>query len=82
MIDKELVYKVIHDYKNEILDTGDWWYAVDGYDLNVHCPDDWENPLALYHINLYELDEEGLSSYHSEKQYDLPQMTRREIRLL
>ncbi len=83
-INREQVYKAIHDHKNEILATGEWWWAIDGYDLNVYCPDedDFENPEAIYHINLYEMDEDGLSSYHSEDQYDLPQMTRQEIRLL
>ncbi len=82
-IDKEQVYKAIHDHKNEILDTNDWWWAIDGYDLNVFCyEDEPDSPDALFNINLYELDEDGLSSYHSEDQYDLPQMTRKEIRLL
>ena len=82
-IDKEQVYKAIHDHKNEILDTNDWWWAIDGYDLNVFCyEDEPDSPDALFNINLYELDKDGLSSYHSEDQYDLPQMTRKEIRLL
>ena len=80
---EEKVYKLIHDHKNEILDTGDWWWSVDNYDLNVFCyEDDKDDPKALFNINLYELDEEHTSSYGSNVQFDLEPMTRREIRLL
>jgi hypothetical protein len=83
-INKELVYKVIHDHKNEILDSQDWWWAIGNNDINIHCLDDdtWEQPNAIYSINLYELNENGTSSYDSSVQYDLPPMTRKEIRLL
>lgn len=78
------VYKLIHDHKNEILDSQDWWWAIGNKDINIHCLDDdtWELPDAVYSINLYELNENGTSSYDSSVQYDLPPMTRREIRLL
>ena len=78
------VYKLIHDHKNEILDTGDWWWAIEGYDINVHCADDenFEDPSAVFNINLYRLDLGDTSSYTKSVQYDLEPMTRREIRLL
>ena len=83
MIDKELVYSAIKKYKNEILEDCDWWWSIDNYDLNVHCPDDEPfEPDAVFHINLYELDQGLTSSYESKSQYDLPNMTRKEIRLL
>jgi hypothetical protein len=81
MIDEAM--KLIHDHKNEILGTGDWWYALDGYDINVHCmDDDIDQPDAIFHINLYELDHGKTSSYDLRAQHDLTPMTRREIRLL
>jgi hypothetical protein len=80
---KDAVKDVIHKHKNEILDSQDWWWAIDGYDLNVHClQDNSDEPDAIFSINLYRLDEESLSSYESKDQYDLEPMTRREIRLL
>ena len=78
------VYKLIHDHKNEILNTGDWWWAIEGYDINVHCADDenFEDPSAVFNINLYRLDLGDTSSYTKGVQHDLEPMTRREIRLL
>lgn len=77
------VYKVIHDYKNEILESCDWWWSVGNYDLNVHCLDDnADEPEAIFSINLYELDLGEASSYEQSVQFDLPPMTRKEIRLL
>ena len=82
-VDKELVYKAIKEHKNEILEDCDWWFTVDNYDLNVHCQDDEPfEPDAMFRINLYELDEGETSSYSKQSQYDLPPMTRKEIRLL
>lgn len=78
------VYALIHKHKNDILDTGDWWWAIDNYDINVFCLDDenFEKPEALFSINLYELDQGDTSSYTKNVQYDLEPMTRKEIRLL
>lgn len=79
---------LIHKFKNEILDTGDWWYAIktanDMYDINVHCLDDenFEKPEAVFSINLYRLDLGDTSSYTTSVQFDLEPMTRKEIRLL
>ena len=87
MIDDKEVYALIHKHKNEILETGDWWWAIntadDMYDVNVFCLDDenFEKPEAVFSINLYRLDQGDTSSYSSSVQYDLPSMTRREIRL-
>ena len=83
----DAVKDLIHKHKNEILDSGDWWWAVntakDMYDVNVHCLDDenFEKPEAVFSINLYRLDQGDTSSYDSSVQWDLPSMTRREIRL-
>ena len=85
---KGVVKNLIHAHKNDILETGDWWYAVgtanDNYDVNVHCPDDenFETPEAVFSINLYRLDQGDTSSYITNVQYDLEPITRREIRLL
>lgn len=85
---KDKVKDLIHKFKNEILDTGDWWYAIetanDMYDINVHCLDDenFEKPEAVFSINLYRLDLGDTSSYNSSSQFDLEPMTRKEIRLL
>lgn len=75
---------IIHQFKNEILDSGDWWHSFDNYDINVHCLDDanFNSPDAVFSINLYELDLGDTSSYSEQAQYDLTPMTRREIRLL
>lgn len=79
----EQVYKIIRDHKNEVLDSCDWWWAIDGYDINVHCLDDnFDQPDAIFSINLYELDHGRTSSYDLRAQYDLTPMTRKEIRLL
>ena len=81
---KGVVKNLIHTHKNDILETGDWWYAVgtanDIYDVNVHCPDDenFETPEAVFNINLYRLDRGD----EPDVQYDLEPMTRREIRIL
>jgi hypothetical protein len=81
---KNKVHELIHKHKNDILDMGDWWWAIDGYDINVHCLDDenFENPEAVFSINLYELDQGDTSSYTKNVQYDLEPLTRKEIRLL
>ena len=84
---KDAVKDLVHKHKNEILESGDWWYAVstanDMYDVNVFCLDDetFEQPEAVFSVNLYRLDQGDTSSYDSSVQYDLPSMTRREIRL-
>ena len=83
---KDAVKDLVHKHKNDILESGDWWYAVntarDMYDVNVHCLDDenFEKPEAVFSINLYRLDQGDTSSYDSSVQWDLPSMTRREIR--
>jgi hypothetical protein len=81
---KDAVKDLIHTHKNDILDTGDWWWAIDGHDINVHCLDDenFEKPEAVFSINLYRLDLGNTSSYDSDVQFDLEPMTRKEIRLL
>lgn len=85
---KDKAKDLIHTHKNEILDTGDWWWAIDTandkYDINVFCSDDenFEKPEALFSINLYRLDRGDTSSYDSSSQYDLEPLTRKEIRLL
>jgi hypothetical protein len=85
---KDAVKDLIHVHKNDILESGDWWYAVstanDVYDVNVHCLDDetFETPEAVFSINLYRLDRGDTSSYQFDVQYDLEPMTRREIRLI
>lgn len=77
------VYDLIHKHKNDILETKDWWWAIDGYDINVHCLDDnADEPDALFSINIYELDRGNTSSYDTDVQFDLKPMTRKEIRLL
>ena len=85
---KYAVKDLIHAHKNEVLGTGDWWWSVstvnDNYDVNVHCADDenFEDPSAVFSINLYRLDLGDTSSYTKNVQHDLEPMTRREIRLL
>ena len=80
------VLKLMHTHKNEILDSCDWWYSIDNYDINVFCYEDTENrqlaPTALFNINLYELDLGEGSSYDSSTLTSLQPMTRQEIRLL
>jgi len=84
---KDAVKDLVHKHKNEILESCDLWYAVstanDMYDVNVFCLDDetFEQPEAVFSVNLYRLDQGDTSSYDSSVQYDLPSMTRREIRL-
>lgn len=80
---KKQVMDLIHQHKNDILESCDWWWSVDNYDINVHCLEDEPyEPDAVFSINLYELDQGDTSSYESKSQYDLPPMTRKEIRLL
>ena len=85
---QDAVKDLIRVHKDEILKTGDWWYAVetanDKYDVNVHCLDDenYDEPDAVFSINLYRLDLGDTSSYESDVQWDLPSMTRQEIRLI
>lgn len=83
----DAVKDLIHTHKNEILDSCDWWWAIDTanskYDINVHCLDDnFDQPDAIFNINLYELDHGRTSSYELRAQHDLTPMTRKEIRLL
>ena len=78
-IEKQVI-EIIHKYKNEILDEGDWWYGLPDHSINVHClAEDWEHPDAIFSINIYKVGANGLDDYNS--QYDLKPMTRREIRL-
>ena len=85
---KDAVKDLIHTHKNDILDTCEWWWAVETvnnkYDINVHCQDDnADEPEAVFSINLYRLNyPDGTSSYGKDVQYDLEPMTRKEIRLL
>lgn len=89
---KSVVKDLIHEHKNEILDSCDWWWSIetarDTYDLNVHCYDDnYEedgrlSPDAVFSINLYRLDLGDTSSYTTNVRFDLEPMTRKEIRLL
>lgn len=78
------VKDLIHKHKNEILETKDWWWAIDDlYDVNVFCyEEDGDKPESLFEINLYKLNQGNTSSYDLSVQYDLDPMTRREIRLL
>lgn len=80
---KQEVMDVVHKYKNEILDSGDWWHSIPNYDINIHCLDDknFDSPDAVFNINLYELDLGDTSSYTQNVQFDLEPMTRKEIRL-
>lgn len=78
---KDAVRELIHEHRDEILETGDWWWTVNNYDINVHCPDDPEDPEAVFEINLYRLDREETSSYDSSVQWDLPSLTRKQIEL-
>mgnify|MGYP003350217781 len=80
---KDAVMELIHHHKNDILETKDWWWTVNDYDINVHCLDDnSDEPDAVFSINLYRLDREDTSSYDRNVQWDLEPMTRKEIRLL
>ena len=83
-IDRNLIYKAIHDHKNEILETGDWWWGFEDHTLNVFCYDDqdWELPTAKYEINVYTLGENGNDDYAEERMNVLPSMTRQGLRLL
>lgn len=79
----DAVKDLIHVHKNDILDSGDWWWAIDDqYDINIFCyEDDPDSPEARFEINLYKLNQYPTSSYDLTSQYDLDPMTRREIRL-
>ena len=78
---KDAVYDLIHKYKNEILEDCDWWYGLEDYSVNVFCYEDEPyEPDALFEINIYRVGENGMDDYSD--QYDLPSMTRKEIRLL
>ena len=80
---KDAVMDLIRQHKNDILDSCDWWWSIDNYDINVFCYEDEPyEPDAVFNINLYELDRGNTSSYDQSVQYDLPSMTRKEIRLL
>lgn len=81
---KDSVKDLIHEHKNEILETKDWWWAIDNaYDVNIFCyEDDCDHPEARFEINLYKLNRGDTSSYEQDAQYSLPHMTRMEIRLL
>lgn len=81
------VKDLIHAHKNDILDSCDWWWAVetanDKYDVNVFCyEDDTDSPDAVFSVNLYRLNETPTSSYDLSVQWDLPCMTRKDIRLI
>lgn len=81
---KDAVMQLIYEHKDEIISEGDWWWSINSYDINVHCPIDheWEDPNSIYHINLYRLDRGDTSSYESSVQWDLPPITRQEIQSL
>ena len=80
---KDAVMDLIRQHKNDILDSCDWWWSIDNYDINVFCYEDEPfEPSAIFSINLYELDEGHTSSYEGKSQYDLPSITRKEIGLL
>lgn len=80
---KDAIKDLIHEHKNEILETKDWWWTINDFDINVHClEDNADEPDAVFSINLYRLDRETTSSYEARVQWDMQPMTRREIRLL
>ena len=82
---KDAVFQLIYEHKNEILEEGDWWWTINSYDINIHCQDDenFYEPDAVFKINLYKLDRpDGTSSYGKDVQWDLPPMTRKQIRLM
>jgi len=85
---QDAVKDLIRVHKDEIFKVRDWWYSVetanDKYDVNIHCLDDenYDKPEAEFSINLYRLDLGHTSSYESDVQWDLPSMTRQEIRLI
>ena len=81
---KDAVMQLIYQHKEEILETCEWWWTVNDYDINVFCLDDEPyEPNAIFNINLYKLDRpDGTSSYEKGVQWDLPSMTRLEIKLL
>jgi len=82
-IDKNLVYSIIKKYKEEILDTTDWWYGFDHHDINVFCSDDEPYQLeAVYQINVYTLGDRGVDDMFEEEQNMMPPMTRIGIRML
>ena len=50
---------LIKQYQHEIVRDGDWWHGIDGYDFNIHSPDenDW------FHINVYTHNETAGTDY-------------------
>ena len=46
---QRVVDQLIATYGHEITRDGDWWYGIDGYDFNIHTPEDDGH----YNINVY-----------------------------
>lgn len=82
-IDQKEVLAVIKKYKDEILDSTDWWYGFDHHDINVFCLDDEPYQLeAVFQINVYTLGDRGVDNMYEEVENMMPSMTRLGIRLL
>lgn len=56
---QQVANQLIEQYKHEIVRDGDWWHGIDGYDFNIHSPneDDWFN------INVYTHNETTGTDY-------------------
>jgi hypothetical protein len=46
---QQIANDLIAQYKDEIIDQGDWWWGTDTHSFNIHSPDEdgW------FHINIY-----------------------------
>lgn len=75
------VKDLLHKYKDEILDSCDWWWGLDKFSINVFCQEDEPfEPDARFEINVYKVGENGMDDYSI--QWDLPSLTRQQLRIL
>jgi hypothetical protein len=77
---KSEVDDLLKKYGKEILEDGDWWYGLEDYSVNIHCDEHFDDPNAIFNINIYRLGENGLDDYSFW--FDLPPIKRNELEKL
>jgi len=68
---QQIANDLIAQYKDEIIDQGDWWHGTETHSFNIHCLDDECD--GWYNVNVYKVNPvTGMDDY--EWMIDLPRV--------